>query len=69
LHLVGRNGMHKYNNQDHSMMTALIAARNLLGLDRRDPWKVNADAEYHEQASIAEDKSGRSVPRRRELAG
>jgi protoporphyrinogen oxidase len=69
LHLVGRNGMHKYNNQDHSMMTALIAARNILGLDRRDPWKVNADAEYHEQASVAEDKSGRAVPRRRELAG
>ncbi len=68
LHLVGRNGMHKYNNQDHSMMTALIAARNLLGLDQRDPWKVNADAEYHEQATVGEDKSGRLVPRR-ELAG
>ena len=67
LHLVGRNGMHKYNNQDHSMMTALIAARNLLGIDQRDPWKVNADAEYHEQATVGEDTSGRLVPRR-ELA-
>ena len=44
----GRNGMHKYNNQDHSMMAALLAARNLLGTDDRDPWKVNTDAEYHE---------------------
>jgi protoporphyrinogen oxidase len=67
LYLVGRNGMHKYNNQDHSMMTALLAARNLLGLDDRDPWKVNADAEYHEQVKIGEDDSGRLVPRR-ELA-
>ncbi|HET7338503.1 MAG TPA: NAD(P)/FAD-dependent oxidoreductase [Candidatus Dormibacteraeota bacterium] len=67
LHLVGRNGMHKYNNQDHSMMTALLAARNLLGLDERDPWKVNGDAEYHEQVKVGEDDSGRLVPRR-ELA-
>ncbi|HKC19171.1 MAG TPA: NAD(P)/FAD-dependent oxidoreductase [Candidatus Dormibacteraeota bacterium] len=67
LYLVGRNGMHKYNNQDHSMMTALLAARNLLGLDDRDPWKVNADAEYHEQVKVGEDDSGRLVPRR-ELA-
>ena len=68
LHLVGRNGMHKYNNQDHSMMTALLAARNLLGLDQRDPWKVNADAEYHEQVKAGEDGSGRLVPHRHELA-
>ena len=71
LHLVGRNGMHKYNNQDHSMMTALIAARNVLGIDHRDPWKVNADAEYHEQTRVGqeEDRTGRLVPRRHELAG
>jgi protoporphyrinogen oxidase len=68
LHLVGRNGMHKYNNQDHSMMTALLTARNLLGLDHRDPWKVNADAEYHEQVKVGEDDSGRLVPRRHEVA-
>jgi protoporphyrinogen oxidase len=49
LHLVGRNGMHKYNNQDHSMMTAMLVARNILaGRELRDPWKVNEDAEYHE---------------------
>ena len=35
--------MHKYNNQDHSMMTALLAARNILGLGSFDTWKVNTD--------------------------
>ena len=49
LHLVGRNGMHKYNNQDHAMMTALLAARNVLAGERKyDPWAVNEDCEYHE---------------------
>ena len=49
LHLVGRNGMHKYNNQDHAMMTALLAARNILaGTKKYDVWAVNQDAEYHE---------------------
>jgi protoporphyrinogen oxidase len=49
LHLVGRNGMHKYNNQDHAMMTALLAARNVLtGEKKYDVWAVNEDGEYHE---------------------
>jgi protoporphyrinogen oxidase len=49
LYLVGRNGMHKYNNQDHSMMTAMLAAKNILaGRDIYDLWDVNEDAEYHE---------------------
>jgi protoporphyrinogen oxidase len=49
LHLVGRNGMHKYNNQDHAMMTAMLTARNILAGERLyDPWNVNEDAEYHE---------------------
>ena len=63
LQLVGRNGMHHYNNQDHSMMTALLAARNIgLGTDH-DPWKVNTDAEYHEESrQEVEDRSGRLVP-------
>ncbi len=56
----GRNGMHKYNNQDHSMMAALLAARNRLGTDARDPWKVNTDAEYHEEG---DDRAGRALPR------
>ena len=51
LQLAGRAGMHRYNNQDHSMMTALLAARNLLG-ERHDPWLVNTDAEYHEEERV-----------------
>ncbi len=63
LQLVGRNGMHKYNNQDHSMMAALLAARNILG-ERWDPWQVNTDAEYHEEVRIDDDDAGRMIPRR-----
>ena len=49
LHLVGRNGMHKYNNQDHAMMTAMLTARNIIaGEQLFDVWNVNQDAEYHE---------------------
>jgi protoporphyrinogen oxidase len=61
LQLVGRNGMHKYNNQDHSMMTALLAARNILG-GNWDPWKVNTDAEYHEEVRDNHNSAGRLVP-------
>ncbi len=63
LSLVGRNGMHHYNNQDHSMMTALLVARNIATGTHFDPWKVNTDAEYHEEANRdKEDRSGRQVP-------
>jgi protoporphyrinogen oxidase len=48
IQLIGRNGMHRYNNQDHSMLTGLLAARNVLGLGAFDLWQVNADEEYHE---------------------
>ena len=48
LQLVGRNGMHKYNNQDHSMITALYAARNICGANY-DLWAVNTEADYHEE--------------------
>jgi protoporphyrinogen oxidase len=49
LHVVGRNGMHRYNNQDHAMMTAMLTARNILAGQRLyDVWNVNEDAEYHE---------------------
>lgn len=50
LQLIGRNGQHRYNNQDHSMMTGLLAARNLLG-GHADVWHVNTDAEYHEESA------------------
>jgi protoporphyrinogen oxidase len=63
LQLVGRNGMHMYNNQDHSMLSAYYAARNLLG-EKWDPWLVNADAEYHEEDNKVH--AGRMVPRRLE---
>jgi len=45
---VGRNGMHKYNNQDHSMYTAMLSVENILGANH-DVWTVNVDAEYHEE--------------------
>ncbi|MBH5321293.1 NAD(P)/FAD-dependent oxidoreductase [Aurantiacibacter sediminis] len=49
LHLVGRNGMHRYNNQDHAMMTAMLTVENILtGTRIYDTWCVNEDAEYHE---------------------
>lgn len=53
LQVAGRNGMHKYNNQDHSMVTAMLAAQNLLG-DHYDVWAVNADDEYHEEAQVGD---------------
>lgn len=65
LHLVGRNGMHKYNNQDHAMMTALLTAENILaGTPLHDPWLVNEDAEYHEEQRPAGASGLRAVPRR-----
>jgi protoporphyrinogen oxidase len=54
LHLVGRNGMHKYNNQDHAMMTAMLCVENILANTKLyDLWQVNQDAEYHEGGSAA----------------
>src|SRR5215469_1939949 len=46
LQLIGRNGMHKYNNQDHSMMTGIYAARNVMG-GQHDLWAINTEPEYH----------------------
>jgi protoporphyrinogen oxidase len=67
LHLVGRNGMHKYNNQDHAMMTAMLTAENILaGREVFDVWEVNQDAEYHESGNRGEvsELGTRLVPRR-----
>jgi protoporphyrinogen oxidase len=70
LRLAGRNGMHKYNNQDHSMMTALLVARQIATGSLLDPWKVNADAVYHEDIKVGErDLTGRQVPERVAAAG
>jgi protoporphyrinogen oxidase len=64
LHLIGRNGMHKYNNQDHSMMTAMLAAKNIIADEEiYDLWNVNEDAEYHEEGERGEAKqAGRMIP-------
>lgn len=65
LYLVGRNGMHKYNNQDHSMMTAMLAAKNIIAGEKLyDVWNVNQDAEYHESGDRASstNEGGRLVP-------
>ena len=53
LYPVGRNGMHKYNNQDHSMLTAMLAVDNING-GKFNIWAVNEEQEYQEQKSIDE---------------
>jgi protoporphyrinogen oxidase len=58
LYLVGRNGMHKYNNQDHAMMTAMLTVENILaGGEVYDVWRVNQDAEYLESGAAGERRS------------
>ena len=49
LQQVGRNGLHRYNNSDHSMLTAMRAVDNLLRGSRHDIWAVNAESAYHEE--------------------
>lgn len=51
VHPVGRNGMHRYNNQDHSMYTAMLTVENIVKGTTHDVWDVNVDAEYHEELS------------------
>lgn len=76
LHLVGRNGMHRYNNQDHAMMTAMLTVRNIVaGARIHDVWQVNEDAEYHEAGDEGQDadaqaalSSMRAVPSRLKAA-
>jgi protoporphyrinogen oxidase len=46
---IGRNGLHRYNNQDHAMLTGMLAVRNLALGEQNDLWSVNADQEYHEE--------------------
>ncbi|HEX8264312.1 MAG TPA: NAD(P)/FAD-dependent oxidoreductase [Pyrinomonadaceae bacterium] len=72
MHVVGRNGMHKYNNQDHAMMTAMLCAENILAEKRLyDVWQVNQDAEYHEEGNAGDQSSAsglRAVPTRVEYS-
>ncbi|MGE5645943.1 MAG: NAD(P)/FAD-dependent oxidoreductase [Acidobacteriota bacterium] len=60
LQLAGRNGMHRYNNQDHSMLTAMLAARNILGA-RYDLWQVNVDENYHEEGAALTEQELRAL--------
>jgi protoporphyrinogen oxidase len=64
LHPVGRNGMHKYNNQDHSMYTAMLTVENIVTDAGHDIWAVNVDEEYHEEKAApgAGTGTGRDAP-------
>ncbi|PPD46589.1 MAG: FAD-dependent oxidoreductase [Methylocystis sp.] len=68
LHCIGRNGMHKYNNQDHAMMTGMLSALNIIrGEEVFDVWQVNEDAEYSEagvEGAVEALTSERLVPRK-----
>jgi hypothetical protein len=67
VHPVGRNGMHRYNNQDHSMYTAMLTVENIMGASH-DVWSVNVEEEYHEEmrsgpsSGAPEASSGRAAP-------
>lgn len=61
LQTVGRNGLHRYNNQDHSMLTAVYAARNIVG-EKNDVWAVNTEMEYHEEVKSKSSGDTVSVP-------
>jgi protoporphyrinogen oxidase len=60
LFLVGRNGMHRYNNQDHSMLTAMMAVDQIIAgnVDKSELWDVNTEMEYHEEKA---DSAGPAV--------
>ena len=63
VHPVGRNGMHRYNNQDHSMYTAMLTVENIVAGSSHDVWSVNVEAEYHEEdASGSGGGTGRDAP-------
>ncbi len=54
LQTCGRNGLHRYNNQDHSMWTAILATLNIVDNESYDVWSVNAEAEYHEEGELVD---------------
>jgi protoporphyrinogen oxidase len=69
LHLVGRNGMHRYNNQDHAMMTAMLTVENIIAGSRvYDIWCVNEDAEYHEAGAEGDAKALPARPGHRDVS-
>ena len=67
VHPVGRNGMHRYNNQDHSMLTAMLAVENITTGTTHDVWTVNVEEDYHETVSsdaavYPASRTGRDAP-------
>ncbi|MEU4680357.1 NAD(P)/FAD-dependent oxidoreductase [Micromonospora sp. NPDC023737] len=66
VHPVGRNGMHRYNNQDHSMLTAMLTAENIACGTTHDVWSVNVEQDYHEDSGPGDGDgrrgTGRSAP-------
>jgi protoporphyrinogen oxidase len=61
VHPVGRNGMHRYNNQDHSMYTAMLTAENIATGTTHDVWSVNVEEEYHEESSASDGDANRGT--------
>jgi hypothetical protein len=62
VHPVGRNGMHKYNNQDHSMVTAMLTVENIVDGTAHDVWAVNVEEDYHEGATTPAADGAISTP-------
>ena len=58
IHPIGRNGMHRYNNQDHSMVAGVLTVRNILNKETNNIWEINVEDEYHEEKIL-----DRSVPK------
>ena len=71
LYLVGRNGMHKYNNQDHSMLTAMTAVDNIIAgvRDKDNVWSINTEMEYHEEEEKKEARASGSPTKNTDSVG
>jgi protoporphyrinogen oxidase len=71
LYLVGRNGMHKYNNQDHSMLTAMTAVDNIIAgvRDKDNVWSINTEMEYHEEEEKKEERASGSPTKSTDSVG
>jgi protoporphyrinogen oxidase len=61
VHPIGRNGMHRYNNQDHSMYTAMLTVENIIAGAGHDIWAVNVEEEYHEEGADTFTEAGTST--------
>ena len=62
VHPVGRNGMHRYNNQDHSMYTAMLTVENIVKGTDHDIWAVNVEDEYHEEGPVQDEPPDALAP-------